>query len=485
MRIEKDFLGEVEIEDSRYYGVQTVRAISNFPITGQKIRPEMITALAQVKYACAQANMATGRMEQSIGNALIQACQEIVDGKMHDEFPTDCIQGGAGTSINMNMNEVITNRALEILGYPKGSYDIISPNNHANMAQSTNDAFPSAVRLTILALTEQLLSELEATKASFEKKAEEFKNVIKMGRTHLQDAVPITLGQEFSAYACATGRAIRRIKNASENFLSLNMGATAVGTGLNAEPEFIIKVVAAITKLTGRPFYPAINLVDATQNTDEMAEFSSALKVSALSFTKIANDLRLMAAGPKCGLYEIQLPPRQPGSSIMPGKVNPVMCEVLNQTCFQIIGNDLTVSMAVENGQLELNVMEPVMVYRIFDSISIFTNVLRVFRELALNGIIANTQDCQDYVDNSFGICTALLPYVGYERISIAVKEAQKTGRPVRELILEKGMVTQEELNIILDAQNMTTPGISGKDQMDALGKCANNSNTDLHRKNA
>jgi len=472
MRIEKDFLGEVEIEDSRYYGVQTVRAMSNFPITGQKIRPEMITALAQVKYGCAVANMETGRMDQTIGNALVQACQEILDGKMRDEFPTDCIQGGAGTSINMNMNEVITNRALEILDHPKGRYDIISPNNHANMAQSTNDAFPSAVRLTVLELTDQLLAELSATKASFEKKAEEFQNAIKMGRTHLQDAVPITLGQEFLAYACATGRAIRRIKNASENFLSLNMGATAVGTGLNAEPEFITKVVDAIAKLTDRPFYPTSNLVDATQNTDEVAEFSSALKVSALSFTKIANDLRLMASGPKCGFFEIQLPPRQPGSSIMPGKVNPVMCEVLNQTCFQIIGNDLTVTMAVENGQLELNVMEPVMVFRLFDSISIFTNVLRVFRELCLNGIIANTECCQNYVDNSFGICTALLPYVGYESISVIVKEAQKSGRPVRELILEKGMVTEAELNIILDAQNMTTPGISGKEQVDALCKC-------------
>lgn len=469
MRTEKDFLGEVKIEDSQYYGVQTVRAMSNFPITGQSIRPELITALAQVKYGCAAANMATGRLDATIGNALLQACQEILDGKMRDQFPTDCIQGGAGTSINMNINEVITNRALEILGYAKGSYDIISPNNHANMAQSTNDAFPSAVRLAILAMTDHLLEQLRATKASFEKKGAEFQNVLKMGRTHLQDAVPITMGQEFLAYAEVAGRAIRRIQNAAENLYSLNMGATAVGTGLNAEPEFITEVVKVIAQLTGRPFYPTKNLVDATQNTDELAEYSAALKVSALGFTKIASDLRLMASGPKCGFYEIQLPARQPGSSIMPGKVNPVMCEVLNQCCYEIIGNDLTVTMAVENGQMELNVMEPVMVYRIFDSINVFTNVLKAFRELCLDGIVANTEICHDYVYQSFGICTALLPYVGYEATSAVVKEAVRTNVPVRELFLQKGLITPEELDIILDPKHMTTPGIAGQAEIAAL----------------
>ena len=410
-------------------------------------------------------------MDKKIGDALVAACKEIMAGKFDDQFVTDVIQGGAGTSINMNSNEVAVNRALELIGEAKGRYDIISPNDHANMAQSTNDVFPTAIRLTSITLGDRLIAELKELKKAFEAKAEEFKTVIKMGRTHLQDAVPVTLGQEFAGYANVTQRAIDRIEHSLNHFYTLNMGATAVGTGLNAEPEYIVAVVKAISELTGKEFKSAGNLIDATQNCDEVCEMSSVLKATAFAFIKIANDLRLMASGPKCGWYEIKLPARQPGSSIMPGKVNPVMAEVLNQTCYRVIGNDLTTSLTVENGQMELNVMEPVMALGLFESLKILANAVGAFRELCVVGIEANVERCKELVDNSFGICTAMLPHIGYYPSSMVVKEAVATGRPVKDLIHEKGLVTDKEMEIILDPINMTSPGISGKAQIEELRK--------------
>lgn len=473
MRIEKDFLGEVEIADELYYGVQTTRAITNFPITGQPICREFIRSLGIVKCAAARANGATGRMEAHISEALATAALEVADGKFDDQFVTDSIQGGAGTSINMNTNEVITNRALELIGEAKGNYAVISPNNHANMAQSTNDVFPTAMRITAIELTEKLMIELALLRDAFYDKGIEFKSVIKMGRTHLQDAVPITLGQEFEAYGNVVQRAMNRIQFAADSIHHLNMGATAVGTGLNAEPEYIKKVVQNISALTGKTYISPTNLIDATQNCDQIAALSSTLRTSCVSFCKIASDLRLMASGPKCGPYEIKLPARQPGSSIMPGKVNPVMPEVLNQTCYAVMGNDLTVVFAVENGQLELNVMEPVMAYKLFDSFMILTNAIRAFRELCVKGIEANVEHCHEYVETSFGICTALLPYIGYEQSSYVVKEALATGRNVKELIIEKGLLSEAEMSIVLDPENMTSPGISGWDQIQKLRESA------------
>lgn len=463
MRKEHDFLGEIEIPDEAYYGVQTARALDNFVITGHKLNDDFIKSFGIVKVAAAKANMKTGRMPAKIGNAIVQAAEEIIAGKLHDQFIVDCIQGGAGTSMNMNANEVIANRALEILGEKKGNYDLVSPNNHVNMAQSTNDVMPTAMRLCTITKAKKLVIALEELAMTFEAKGDSFKHVLKMGRTHLQDAVPITLGQEFYAYAKATRRGIKRIRENVKNMHVVNMGATAVGTGLNAEPEYIKFVTQELSKMTGEEIKSADNLVDATQNTDQMAEFSSALKVTAVAFCKIASDMRLMASGPRCGLGEIALPARQPGSSIMPGKVNPVIPEVVNQVAYQVIGNDLVISLAVENGQFELNVMEPVMAYNLFNSLTILTNVVNTWNNKCVKGIIANEEHCRQLMDNSIGIVTALLPHLGYEQASAIAKEALKTGTSVKELVLAKGLVSAEQLNIILSPEEMTRPGIAGK----------------------
>lgn len=463
MRIEHDFLGEIEIQDEAYYGVQTARALDNFVITGHRLNDDFIKSFGIVKAAAAKANMKTGRMPAKIGNAIVQAAEEIIDGKLHDQFIVDCIQGGAGTSMNMNANEVIANRALEILGEAKGNYALISPNNHVNMAQSTNDVMPTAMRLCTITKAKKLVKALEELAATFEAQGNSFKHVLKMGRTHLQDAVPITLGQEFYAYAEATKRGIKRISENVKNMHVVNMGATAVGTGLNAEPEYIKFVVEELSGYSGETIESADNLVDATQNTDQVAEFSSALKVTALAFCKIASDMRLMASGPRCGLGEISLPARQPGSSIMPGKVNPVIPEVVNQVAYQVIGNDMAISLAVENGQFELNVMEPVMAYNLFNSLTILTNAVTTWNHKCVKGIIANEERCRQLMDNSIGIVTALLPHIGYEQSSAIAKEALLTGTSVKELVITKGLVSAEQLKIILSPEEMTRPGIAGK----------------------
>ena len=462
IRIEKDFLGEKEVPSAAYYGVQTLRAVENFPITGYRIHPSLITAMAIVKKAAALANIDTGYLAKDIGHEIAEAAQEIVDGKFHDQFIVDPIQGGAGTSINMNTNEVIANRALERMGYEKGEYAKISPNTHVNMAQSTNDAFPTGIHIATLMMLEELLITMEELHSAFRKKAKEFDHVIKMGRTHLQDAVPIRLGQEFEAYSRVLERDIKRIKQSRQHLYEVNMGATAVGTGLNANPTYIEQVVKHLRTFSGFPLVGAEHLVDATQNTDAYTEVSAALKVCMMNMSKIANDLRIMASGPRVGLAEIQLPARQPGSSIMPGKVNPVMAEVINQVAFQVIGNDHTICLASEAGQLELNVMEPVLVFNLIQSISIMNNGFRVFREYCIEGITANEELLKQYVEKSVGIITAVNPNIGYEAAYRIAREAIERGKSVRELCLEHGVLTEEELDIILDPFEMTHPEIAG-----------------------
>ena len=466
-RIEKDFLGEKEIPKKAYYGVQSMRANENFPITGLQIDRHLIKALAIVKKSAAEANMEVGQLGEDIAQAIIEAADEVINGHFHDQFIVDPIQGGAGTSSNMNANEVIANRALELMGYNKGDYSIISPNTHVNMAQSTNDVFPTANRIAMLTMLKKLRSEMEALYETFTKKAEEFYPLIKMARTHLQDAVPIRLGQEFEAYASVLKRDLERIHDASKYLYDVNMGGTAVGTGLNANPSYIESVVSHLNENSGLPLESSANLIDATQNTDAYTGLSAALKICMLNQSKIANDLRLLGSGPKVGLAEITLPPRQAGSSIMPGKVNPVMGEVLNQVAFQVSGNDHTICMASEAGQFELNVMEPVLVFNLIDSIKIMTNVFSVFREFCLEGIEANIEQLDYNIKHSLGIITAINPHIGYEKATEIAQEAFKTGRPIREICVSKGLLTNEELDKILDPYEMTKPGISAEELLE------------------
>lgn len=461
-RTEHDFLGEKQVPADAYYGVQTMRAVENFPITGYKLDEDLIVALAIVKKAAALANHEVGRLSKEKAEAIAKAADEIIDGKFHDQFIVDPIQGGAGTSINMNANEVIANRGLELLGKEKGDYTYLHPNSDVNMAQSTNDAFPTAIHLSVYKALEKLLDVMDDLRDAFAEKAVEFDSIIKMGRTHLQDAVPIRLGQEFRAYTNVIERDIKRIESAKENLLEINMGATAVGTGLNADPVYIEKVVKHIAEISGIPVVPVENLVDGTQNTDVYVEVSSALKISMVNMSKIANDLRLMASGPRAGLYEINLPPRQPGSSIMPGKVNPVMAEVINQIAFQVMGNDHTISLASEAGQFELNVMEPVLLFNLLESINIMKNGFRVFTDYCVSGITANEEILKEYVERSVGLLTAVNPHIGYSMASQIAREAITTGKSIRELCLQYGVLTEEELDIILDPHEMTKPGIAG-----------------------
>lgn len=461
-RRERDLLGDREVPRDVYYGIQTARALDNFPITGYMPHREMIFALAHVKKAAAQANVRVGRLAPTIGNAIAAACDEILAGELLDHFVVDVIQGGAGTSYNMNANEVIANRAIEILGGRRGDYMLVSPNTHVNMAQSTNDVFPTAIKIASLKLAEALLNSITDLRQALRGKEQEFDDIIKMGRTHLQDAVPIRLGQEFGAYAAAIDRDIKRISQALRGLESINMGATAVGTGLNADMAYIDAVTEVLACNTSLPLVKAYNLVDATQNTDVYVALSGALKVLAVNLSKMANDLRLLASGPRCGFNEINLPAMQPGSSIMPGKVNPVMAEVVNQVAFQVVGNDLTITLASEAGQLELNVMEPVMTFNLLQSLDILSNVISVFANKCVRGITANVRRCRQMVEQSVGIITAINPHVGYETASVVAREAIITGRPVREIVLEQGILTEEELDVILNPQEMTRPGIAG-----------------------
>lgn len=462
VRLESDFLGSKEVPSYAYYGIQTLRAAENFPITGYRIHPDLIKAVAMVKKATTLANVEVGMLAHHLGEGITQAADEVIVGQMHDHFIVDPIQGGAGTSINMNANEVIANRALELLGKEKGDYAYISPNSHVNMSQSTNDAVPTAIHLAVLRQLEVLLVTMEDMRLVFTEKQKEFDTVIKMGRTHLQDAVPIRLGQEFAAYSRVITRDIKRIKQTRENLYEVNLGATAVGTGLNADPHYIISAVTHLAEISGFPIRPAEHLVDATQNTDKYTEVSSALKICMLNMSKIANDLRLMASGPKTGMAEINLPLRQPGSSIMPGKVNPVMAELINQIAFQVNGNDHTISLASEAGQFELNVMGPVLVFNLLQSISVMNNGFKVFTDYCVTGITANEEQMKHYVDSSIGILTAVNPHIGYETAAKIAREAIVSGKSVKDLCLEKGALTEVELDQILNPFEMTEPGISG-----------------------
>ncbi|WP_203340778.1 aspartate ammonia-lyase [Planococcus beijingensis] len=461
-RIESDFLGSKKVPREAYYGIQTMRAVENFPITGYRVHEELIVALAIVKKAAALANMDIKRLPENLGNSVVQASDEIIKGNWHDHFIVDPIQGGAGTSMNMNMNEIVANRALELMGKEKGTYSELSPNSHVNMSQSTNDVFPTAIHIATLNSVDKLLQTMAGMHSAFKEKAKQFDHVIKMGRTHLQDAVPIRLGQEFEAYSRVLGRDIKRIQQSRQHLYEVNMGATAVGTGLNADPRYIRKVIKHLADISRLPLTPAEHLVDATQNTDAYTEVSGVLKVCMMNMSKIANDLRLMASGPRAGLSEIFLPVRQPGSSIMPGKVNPVLPEMINQVAFQVIGNDHTICLASEAGQLELNVMEPVMVFNLLQSISIMNNAFYAFTHYCLKDIEANEDRLKQYVEKSVGTITAVNPHIGYEAATGIAREAILTGKSVRELCLIYKVLTEEDLDLILSPYEMTEPGVSG-----------------------
>ena len=464
IRIERDSIGEKEVPLNAYYGVQTLRAAENFRITGMNMHDELINSVAQIKKAAAITNFEVGQLDKKRTDAIVRACDEIIEGRMHDQFIVDPIQGGAGTSLNMNANEVIANRAIEILGGSKGDYTVVNPNDHVNYGQSTNDVFPSCGRLTTLILLDRAIVELGRLYKALSMKADEFDHVIKMGRTQLQDAIPIRLGQEFMAYAHAVQRDIKRFKNAKREMAFLNMGATAIGTGLNADVHYLEQVVSNIALITGLEVVQAYDLIDATQNLDGYAYISGTVKTCAVNLSKMSNDLRLMSSGPRCGWNEINLPAKQNGSSIMPGKVNPVIPEVVNQVCFNIIGNDMTITMACEAGQMELNAFEPIIFYNLFQSIETLTGAVHTLVDNCIMGITANEEHCREMVVGSVGIITAICPHVGYDRAAKVAKEAIETGGNIRELILRDKLLTEAELDRILDPFSMTGPGISGKE---------------------
>ena len=456
-RLESDLLGELKVPVDAYYGVQTQRGINNYHISRKKMRdyPDYVIAIAYVKLAAIQTNHSLGVINDEISGAISKACQELIDGKLHENFPIDMMQGGAGTSVNMNANEVIANRALEIMGHKKGEYKYCYPNDHVNCGQSTNDVYPTSIRLAIIRMNKKLVASLTGLISALRYKGEEFKDVIKMGRTQLQDAVPMTSGQEFNAYANNLEEEILNLERNVKLLHEINMGGTAIGTGLNAVPGFAKLCAANLSKLTGEPFVSATDLVEATPDTGAYVSYSSALKRLAIKLSKICNDLRLMASGPRCGLNEINLPPKAPGSSIMPGKVNPVIPEVTNQVCFKVIGNDTTISFAAEAGQLELNVMEPVITESLFESLVWLSNAIDTLVEECVLGITVNKERCYEMVKNSIGIVTALNPYIGYKTCTKVAKEALETNRSVYDIVLEQGLMTQEKLDEALNPKNM------------------------------
>ena len=459
-RLEHDSLGEREVPVERYYGIQTLRALENFSITGIPIShyPRLVHSLAYIKKAAALANMELGLLPVDIGQAMVQACDEILAGELHSEFVVDVIQGGAGTSTNMNANEVIANRALELLGHQKGQYEFVHPLNHANLSQSTNDVYPTALRLTLSMKLDGMLREMQTLRNALAAKGAEFASVIKMGRTQMQDAVPMTLGQEFEAWGIMVEEDMARVREAQALIHEINMGATAIGTGLNAHPAYAALVTERLRQVSGVPVIKAQNLVEATQDAGAYVQLSGVLKRVAVKLSKISNDLRLLSSGPRAGLGEINLPAMAPGSSIMPGKVNPVIPEVVNQVAFEVIGNDLTVTMAAEAGQLELNAFEPVIAFNLFRSMDMLGRACRTLAQRCIQGITANREHCRRMVENSIGLVTALNPLIGYEKSAEIAKEALASGRSVTEIVLEKGYLSQEELEEVLSPQSMTKP---------------------------
>lgn len=459
-RREHDLLGEREVPADRYYGIHTLRALENYDITGIPIShyPLFIESLAIIKKAAACANRDLELLAPEYADAIVKACDEIIAGQLHTEFVVDVVQGGAGTSTNMNANEVIANRALELLGYEKGRYDILHPLTHVNMSQSTNDVYPTAMRMTLSKKMDTLIVELKGVRDALFEKGKEFAHIIKMGRTQLQDAVPMTLGQEFEAWAVTVNEDIQRVIEAQSLIREINMGATAIGTGLNAHPNYAPLVTKYIRDFSGIPVVLSENLVEATQDTGAYVQLSGVLKRVAVKLSKICNDLRLLSSGPRAGLHEINLPPMAAGSSIMPGKINPIIPEVVNQVAFKVIGNDITVTMAAEAGQLELNVMEPIIAYSLFTSSDMLARACKTLTERCIRGITANEEVCRKMVENSIGLVTALNPYIGYEKATEIANLALQTNRSVYEIVLEKGYLTKKELDDILSPEHMTKP---------------------------
>ncbi|MFR1324066.1 MAG: aspartate ammonia-lyase [Ezakiella massiliensis] len=466
-RLESDSVGEKQVPADALYGVQTLRGYENFRITHSSLHPAMIKALGQVKKACAISNFEAGVMEEKVKDAIVKASDQVIEGKFDDEFICDPVQGGAGTTANMNANEVIANLAEREFGNEPGKYEFVHPNDHVNMGQSTNDVYPTAGKLGAIALADKMINELGLLIESFDHKAKEFDHIVKMGRTQLQDAVPIRLGQEFAAYRDALKRDVVRISDAIEAIKTVNMGASAIGTGINVDTDYLERIVPNLSKITGYELYQAEDLVDGTQNLDVLSALSSALKTLGLSLSKISNDLRLMSSGPRTGIGEINLPPKQNGSSIMPGKVNPVIPEVVSQAAYLVAGNDTTVSMCVEAGQFELNAFEPVLFKSLYESIEALTGAMNTLRVNCVDGITANEDRIEELLGRSVGMITALVPHIGYKPSAAIAKESLKTGVPVREIILRDKIMTNENLDEILDAMELTKPGIAGKHLLD------------------
>ena len=457
-RMEHDSIGALNVPVEAYYGVQSMRAATNFQITHRPLHPVLIDSIVMVKKAAAITNEKSGKLNQQIAQAIIKACDEILDGNLRDQFIVDAIQGGAGTSANMNTNEVIANRAIEILGGTKGDYSIVHPNDHVNMSQSTNDVIPTAGKITVLKLLPQTIKELEELEKAMEEKEAEFDDILKMGRTQLQDAVPMRLGQSFGAFAHVLKRDIKRLKNVMDEMKVLNIGATAIGTAINVDPYYLANISYELSKVAGISLKQADDLIDATQNLDGFVSVSGVLKTCAVDISKISNDLRLMSSGPRTGLSEINLPARQNGSSIMPGKINPVIPEVVSQVAYLIIGHDYTITMAAEAGQLELNAFEPVLFHHLFESIDTLKEAAATLTKHCITGITANKGQCEEYIEKSVGISTALCPYIGYAKSAEIAKKSLKTGVPVKELVLEEGFLQEEELKEILKPEKMTQP---------------------------
>lgn len=469
VRVEHDLLGEREVPATAYYGIHTLRAAENFRVSRHRVHPELIKALATVKEAAARANWELGYLEEEKARAIIAASQEIANGSLREEFILDAFQGGAGTSTNMNVNEVIANRALEILGRPRGDYSYIHPNDHVNLHQSTNDVYPTAMRLAALKLLSPLADRLAELQAALQEKESEFAGIIKIGRTELQDAVPVTLGQEFSAYAQAVARDRWRLYKVEERLRQVNLGGTAVGTGLNAPLKYIYLVIEHLRRLTGLGLARAENMVDLTQNMDVFVEVSGLLKASAVTLNKIADDLRFLSAGPHGGPAEIRLPEVQAGSSIMPGKVNPVVPEMVNQVAMQVIGNDLIISLAASRGHLELNPFSPLLAHALLESMEMLARAAQIFRERCITGITARAERCRELLERSPVLVTALLPYLGYEKATEVAQEATAKGLSIREVVLAQRLLTPEELEIILSPLEMTKPGVAGEKALKSL----------------
>lgn len=456
MRIERDMVGSHEIPEGAYYGLQSLRAAENFKITGSGLISEFIESMAEIKKAAARTNCEIGKLDAARADAIIRACDEVLSGRLRDQFITDAVQGGAGTSANMNMNEVIANRAIEIMGGQKGDYTVIHPNDHVNMAQSTNDVIPTAGKMTVIKLIRGAIAQTKRLIDALTAKEKEFDHILKMGRTQMQDAVPIRLGQEFGAYRSVIQRSYDRLLTIPEELMYVNMGGTAIGTCINADPNYVKRIVPVLAEISGLNLKSAPNLIDATQNLDGFVSVSATLKTVAINLSKIANDLRIMSSGPRTGFHEINLPPRQNGSSIMPGKVNPVIPEVVSQVAFSIVGNDMCIGMAAEAGQLELNAFEPVIFYKLFESIRMLTGAVQTFVDNCVAGITANEAHCEDLVNHSIGIITALCPYIGYTAAADIAKSAMRKNISVREELVERKIMKPEDIEKYMDPYAMT-----------------------------